>query len=62
MVDQAQKQGPGRIRRGRRIKPSVVHLQLGTSEKLLWGVGGDGEGEALPTASHPPWSRVAIEG
>lgn len=44
------------------MKPSVVHPQLGTSEKLLWGVGGDGEGEALPTASHPPWSRVAIEG
>lgn len=48
--DQAQKEGPGRVRKGRRLKQSVVHPQPGTPEKHAecashttakgWGRGG----------------------
>lgn len=59
--DQAQTQGPGRVRRGRRMKPSVAHPQRGTSEQPLWGLEGDGGEEALPIGSHPPWPRATVE-
>lgn len=42
------------------MKPSVVHPQLGTSEKPPWGLEGDGGDEALPIGSHPPWPRATI--